>query len=308
MNLKGKAGIITGAGRGIGRSIALLMAREGASVIVNDPGAGRSGEVTTERPADEVVAEIAKAGGRAVANYNSVASYADAGRMVGQCVDTFGKIDFVVNAAGVLRERMIWNMTEDDFDTVIAVHLKGSWNMSHHAIKLMRGQRFGRIVNFSSDAFKGSVGQCNYAAAKAGVIGLTRTIARECGRYGITANAMCPFAATRMTVNDAVIANWKRRVEAGLLTQAEFEARMAMPGPEFVAPMVAYLCTDAAKDVNGQIFHAEKSRYHTYYYGEVARSIYKYENNGEFTVDELIELVPASLMAGIPTVAPAEPS
>jgi len=306
MNLEDKAGIVTGAGRGIGRSVALLMAREGASVIVNDPGAGRNGEVTTERPADEVVAEIAKAGGEALANYDSVADYASAGHMVRQCADTFGKIDFVINAAGVLRERMIWNMTEDDFDTVISVHLKGTWNMSHHAIKLMRGERFGRIVNFSSDAFKGSVGQCNYAAAKAGVIGLTRTIARECGRYGITANAMCPFAATRMTVNDAVIANWKRRVESGLLTQAEFEARMAMPGPEFVAPMVAYLCTDAAKDVNGQIFHAEKSHYHTYHYGEVARSLYKYEDNGEFTVDELIKLIPASLMAGIPNVAPAE--
>ena len=236
----------------------------------------------------------------------SVADYASAGRMVRQCADTFGRIDFVVNAAGVLRERMIWNMTEDDFDAVISVHLKGTWNMSHHAIRLMRGERFGRIVNFSSDAFKGSVGQCNYAAAKAGVIGLTRTIARECGRYGITANAMCPFAATRMTVNDAVIANWRRRVESGLLTQAEFEARMAMPGPEFVAPMVAYLCTDAAKDVNGQIFHAEKSHYHTYHYGDVARSLYKYENNGEFTVDELIKLIPASLMAEIPNVAPAE--
>jgi 3-oxoacyl-[acyl-carrier protein] reductase len=230
MNLEGKAGIVTGAGRGIGRGIALLMAKEGAGVIVNDPGAGRNGEATTERPADEVVEEIAKAGGKALANYDSVANYASAGRMVRQCAETFGKIDFVVNAAGVLRERMIWNMTEDDFDAVISVHLKGTWNMAHHAIKLMRGERFGRIVNFSSDAFKGSVGQCNYAAAKAGVIGLTRTIARECGRYGITANAMCPFAATRMTVNDAVIANWKRRVESGLLTQAEFEARMATDG------------------------------------------------------------------------------
>jgi NAD(P)-dependent dehydrogenase (short-subunit alcohol dehydrogenase family) len=247
-----------------------------------------------------VVAEIAKAGGEALANYDSVADYANAGRMVRQCADTFGKIDFVVNAAGVLRERMIWNMTEDDFDTVISVHLKSTWNMCHHAIKLMRGKRFGRIVNFSSDAFKGSVGQCNYAAAKAGVI--TRTIARECGRYG----TMCPFAATRMTVNEAVIANWRRRVESGLLTQAEFEARMAMPGPEFVAPMVAYPCTDAAKGVNGQLFHAEKSHYHTYHYGKVARSLYKYENNGEFTVDELIKLIPTSLMAGLPNVAPAE--
>ncbi len=306
MNLEGKAGIVTGAGRGIGRAVAMLMAKEGASVIVNDPGVGRGGEATEDAPADAVVAEIRDAGGKALANYDSVAEYANAGRMVAQCVETFGKIDFVVNVAGMLRERMIWNMTEEDFDLVVNVHLKGHWNMCHHATKVMRQQRFGRIVNFSSDAFKGAVGQCNYAAAKAGIIGLTRSIARECGRYGITANAMCPMAATRMTVNDAVIAGWKRRLERGLLTQAEYDARMAMPGPEFIAPMVAYLCTDAAKDVNGQTFHAERSLIHTYYFGEVARSIYKYEDGGMFSVDELVETVPGSLMAGIPNVAPAE--
>jgi 3-oxoacyl-[acyl-carrier protein] reductase len=306
MNLEGKAGIVTGAGRGIGRAVALLMAKEGARVIVNDVGAGREGQQDKDRSADEVVAEITKAGGKAIANFDSVADYASAGRMVRTCAETFGKIDFVVNTAGMLRERMIWNMTEEDFDLVIGVHLKGTWNMCTHATKMMRGARFGRIVNFSSDAFKGSVGQCNYAAAKAGIIGLTRTIARECGQYAITANAMCPFAATRMTVNDAVIANWKRRVENGLMTQKDYESRMAMPGPEFVAPMVAYLCTDAAKDVNGQIFHAEKGHYHTYYYGEVARSMYKWENGGLFTVDELVDTVPQSLMAGIPNVAPAK--
>src|SRR5262249_8318414 len=125
MKLAGEGGIITRGGRGIGRSIALLMAREGASVIVNDPGAGRNGEVTTERPADEVVADIAKAGGRALANYDSVASYADAGRMVGRCVDTFGKIDFVVNAAGGPGEGMIWEMTEGGFYTGVGLHPKG---------------------------------------------------------------------------------------------------------------------------------------------------------------------------------------
>ena len=267
---------------------------------------GRNGEVTEERPADEVVAAIKDAGGEAIANYSSVAEYDSAGRMVRECTDAFGKIDFVVNVAGMLRERMIWNMTEDDFDQVINVHLKGHWNMCHHAIKVMRGQRYGRIVNFSSDAFKGSVGQCNYAAAKAGIIGLTRTIARECGRYGITANAMCPMAATRMTVNDAVIAGWKRRLERGLLTQAQYDSRMAMPGPEFVAPMVGYLCAEDSADVNGQIFHAERSLIHTYYYGEEARSIYKYDDGGMFTVDELVESVPASLMAGIPNIAPKD--
>ena len=306
MNLEGKAGIVTGAGRGIGRAIAMLMAKEGAKVIVNDLGAGREGQATADQSASQVVAEIKAAGGIAIANSDSVSNYASAGNMVRQCAETWGKIDFVVNTAGMLRERMIWNMTEEDFDAVIAVHLKGHWNMCHHAVKMMRGPRFGRIVNFSSDAFKGSVGQCNYAAAKAGIIGLTRTIARECGRYGITANAMCPLAATRMTVNDAVIAGWKRRLDSGLLTQAEYDNRMAMPGPEYVAPMVAYLCTDAAKDINGQIFHTEKSLIHTYYYGEVARSIYKYTDGGMFSVDELIKTVPGSLMAGIPNVAPAE--
>ena len=166
MHLEGKSAIVTGAGRGIGRDVALLLAREGAKVIVNDPGVGRGGEPTEERPADDVVNEIKAAGGTAIANYDSVADYQKAGRMVAQCVDSFGKIDILVNVAGMLREKMIWNMSEDDFDAVINVHLKGHWAMSHHAIKYMRREGYGRIVNFSSDAFKGSVGQCNYSAAK----------------------------------------------------------------------------------------------------------------------------------------------
>ena len=304
MNLEGKSAIVTGSGRGIGREIALLLGKEGAKVVVNDPGVGRGGDGHDQSPADEVVAEINDAGGTAVANYDSVADYASAGRMVHQAMASFGKLDALVNVAGMLRERMIWNMTEDDFDQVILVHLKGHWNMCHHASKVMRTARYGRIVNFSSDAFKGAVGQCNYAAAKAGIIGLTRSIARECGRYGITANAMCPMAATRMTVDDNVIAGWKRRLDAGLLTQAQYDSRMAMPGPQYVAPMVGYLCTEEAGDVNGQTFHAERGLIHTYYYGEEARAIYKHTDDGLFTVDELKESIPSSLMSGIPNIAP----
>jgi NAD(P)-dependent dehydrogenase (short-subunit alcohol dehydrogenase family) len=306
MYLKGKSAIVTGSGRGIGRGIAKLLAEQGASVIVNDPGAGRGGEGNDSAPADEVVKEITDAGGVAIANYDSVADYQTAGRMVKQCVDEFGKIDILVNVAGMLRERMIWNMSEDDFDQVILVHLKGHWNMCHHAIKEMRGAKAGRIVNFSSDAFKGSVGQCNYSAAKAGIIGLTRSIARECGRYGITANAMCPLAATRMTVNDKVIDGMKRRLDSGLITQAQYDNFMAMPGPDYVAPMVAYLCTDEAADVNGQLFHAEREKIHTYSYGEEARAIFKHTDDGMFTVDELVRVVPGSLMSGIPNVAPRQ--
>jgi NAD(P)-dependent dehydrogenase (short-subunit alcohol dehydrogenase family) len=303
MHLKGKAAVVTGAGRGIGREVALLLAKEGASVIVNDPGVGRGGEPTDERPADEVVAEIEKAGGVARPNYDSVADYLKAGLMVKQCVDAFGKIDILVNVAGNLRERMIWNMSEDDFDAVVTVHLKGHWNTAHHAIKYMRQAGFGRIVNFSSDAFKGSVGQCNYAASKAGIIGLTRSIAKETYKNGITCNAICPSADTRMTLTEAVKENRRRRYEAGLMTKAQYELTLVPRGPEYIAPMVAYLCTDEADFINGQVFHVERGRINTYYFGEDYKFLHK-GGDGMFTVDELIETVPGSLMNGIVPVVP----
>jgi len=305
MHLKGRAAVVTGGGRGIGRGIALLLAQQGASVVVCDPGVGRGGEKTDERPADDVVAEIVKAGGKAVANYDSVADYLKAGLMINQCIETFGKIDILVNVAGNLRERMIWNMSEDDFDSVVAVHLKGHWNMCHHAVKYMRQAGFGRIVNFSSDAFKGAVGQCNYTASKAGIIGLTRAIARETYKNGITANAVCPSADTRMTVNDAVLANRKRRFEAGLLTKAQYERTLVPRGPEYVAPLVAYLCTDQADYVNGQLFHIERGEVKSYTFGEDFRALYKADNDGMFSVDELIEQLPTTIMTGLPEVVPS---
>jgi len=303
MHLKGKAAVVTGAGRGIGREVALMLAREGASVVVNDPGVGRGGEKTEERPADDVVAEVKKAGGRASPNYDSVSDYLKAGLMVKQCVDEFGKIDILVNVAGNLRERMIWNMSEDDFDSVVSVHLKGHWNMAHHAVKYMRQEGFGRIINFSSDAFKGSVGQCNYSASKAGIIGLTRSIAKETVKFGITANAICPSADTRMTLTDAVKANRKRKFETGLMTKAEYERTLLPRGPDYIAPMVTYLCLDEADTISGQVFHVERGRINTYYFGEDYKSLHK-GGDGMFTVDELIETVPGSLMNGITPVVP----
>ncbi len=303
MHLKGKAAVVTGAGRGIGREVALLLAKEGASVVVADPGVGRGGEKTDEHPADDVVAEITKAGGKAVANYDSVADYLKAGLMVKQCVDTFGKIDILVNVAGNLRERMIWNMSEDDFDSVVSVHLKGHWNMCHHAIKYMRQEGFGRIINFSSDAFKGSVGQCNYSASKAGIIGMTRAIAKEAYKYGITVNAICPSADTRMTLTDAVKQNRKRKFEAGLMTKAEYDRTLQNRGPEYIAPLVAFLALEDTDYINAQVLHIERGRVHTYYFGEDLRSLYK-GDEGMFTIDELIETVPGSLMNGITPIVP----
>jgi NAD(P)-dependent dehydrogenase (short-subunit alcohol dehydrogenase family) len=303
MRLKNKAIIVTGAGRGIARAAALLMAREGARVVVVDTGSGRGGEDVGERPADEVVAEIRKGGGISFPMYDSIADYTSAGKIVQACVREFGRVDGLVNMAGILRERMIWNMTEDDFDAVINVHLKGYWNMCHHAIKQMRSQGFGRIVNASSDAFKGSVGQCNYAAAKGGIISLSRSIAKEVYRYGITCNALCPSADTRMTVNDKVLENRRRKVAAGLMTQEQFDLKMQPHGPEYVAPLIAYLCTDHAHYLNGRVFHIERGVLHAYWFGEERNRIDKNENDGMFSLDELYEKMP-SLEDGVARVVP----
>jgi NAD(P)-dependent dehydrogenase (short-subunit alcohol dehydrogenase family) len=217
--LKGKSGVVTGSGRGIGREIALAMAGEGANVVVVDPGVARDGSATNAAPADEVVDEIQKKGGTAIANYGSVVDFKAAESIIKSCVDKFGRIDFLVNCAGILRERMIWNMSEEEWDAVIAVHLKGTFNCSRHACVFMREQKAGRIINLTSDAWRGTVGQCNYGAAKGGIVSLTRAIAREMGRFGVTCNALCPVAATRMTMTEEVKAGMKKRLEAGLITK-----------------------------------------------------------------------------------------
>ncbi|MEX0684257.1 MAG: SDR family NAD(P)-dependent oxidoreductase, partial [Dehalococcoidia bacterium] len=189
--LDGRNAVVTGAGRGIGRAVALLLAQEGANVVVNDPGVNVDGTGHDNGPAEQVVAEIKSASGNAVANVDSVAT-ADGGEaMVRQCVDAFGRIDFLVNVAGILRDRMIFNMAEQEWDDVINVHLKGHFNTIKPASVLMRQQRYGRIVNFSSiSGLRGISGQSNYGAAKAGIAGLTRVVARDLGRYGVTCNAI----------------------------------------------------------------------------------------------------------------------
>ncbi|GGZ21970.1 3-oxoacyl-ACP reductase [Streptomyces inusitatus] len=249
--LDGLSAIVTGAGRGLGRAEARELARLGASVVVNDYGApGRDGSgAASAAPADEVVAEIRAAGGTAVAHHGDVADHERARELIGLAVDTYGKLDILVNNAGILRDRMIFSMSESEWDTVVRVHLKGHFNTTRFASahwrersKAAGGPVYGRIVNTSSEAFlAGSAGQPNYAAAKGGVVGLTVSTALALAKYGVTANVICPRARTRMTED----------VFAGF---AEPEPGALDPlSPEHVSPLVGYLASPAASAVNGQL-------------------------------------------------------
>ncbi len=244
--LDGKVMVITGAGRGIGREIALAAAREGASIVVNDLGSGPDGEGNADLgPAQQVVDEIAAIGGKAVANGDSVAEAASAERIIKTAIDAFGRIDCVVNNAGILRDRIFHRMSVVDFELVVKVHLFGTFYMSRAAASYFREQQSGSYVHFTSTSgLVGNFGQANYAAAKLGIVGLSKVIALDMARYNVRSNCISPFAWSRL---DGTI-------------QAETEAeklrvqRMMAMGPEKVAPLAVFLASDAAKEVSGQIF------------------------------------------------------
>jgi NAD(P)-dependent dehydrogenase (short-subunit alcohol dehydrogenase family) len=248
--LDGKVAIVTGAGRGLGREEALALARSGAKVIVNDIGTSLAGEGKDESAAAGVVREIRAAGGEAAAGYEDIASWDGAKRTVQQAYDSFGRLDVLVNNAGVLRDRMSFNMSEEEFDLVMRVHCKGHFAMTRHACERWReaakksGTTFGRIINTASEAgLMGSAGNSNYAMAKAAIAALTISIAREMGKYGVTSNFIAPRARTRMTdsmpnhsIFDAPASGFDRFL------------------PTWPAQLVAFLATEAAGDVNGQGF------------------------------------------------------
>jgi NAD(P)-dependent dehydrogenase (short-subunit alcohol dehydrogenase family) len=253
MLLEGRVAIVTGAGRGIGREEALLLAKHGAKVVVNDLGGGHDGTGASSGPAAEVVAEIKQMGGQAVVNGDSVSDYKAAERMIRSAIDAFGALHVVVNNAGILRDRMIFNMSEDDFDSVIAVHLKGTFNLCRHACAYWREQHkagnnlHGRLINTSSDSgLLGNAGQANYGAAKAGIAAMTVILDKEMSRYGVTANAVAPSAVTRLTV-DAMGRGSVEQVSKDLLDKS---------GPAHVAPLVAWLASERAQNVHGEVFRA----------------------------------------------------
>jgi len=255
MLLEGKVAIITGSGRGIGREEALLMAKHGAKVVVNDLGAHFDGTgAATATPAQEVVSEIKKMGGQAVANGESVADFRAAKRIVECALDTFGKLNIIVNNAGILRDRMIFNMGEEDWDSVVAVHLKGTFNMSRHASEYWREEHKkgnvlnGRIINTASDAgLLGNVGQSNYGACKAAVAAMAIIFGQEMKKYGVTANAIAPVARTRLTV-DATPST------AALMGQEAKPGEFDMFAAANIAPLVVWLASDDAASCNGQVF------------------------------------------------------
>ncbi len=247
----GKVAIVTGAGRGIGRAHALLLAHEGAAVVVNDLGGGMAGEGHDSTPAQIVVDEIAAAGGRAVANYASVSNWSDAEAMVRQAVDTFGGLDILVNNAGILRDRMSFSMDEAEFDAVIDVHLKGHFAPSRFAAAYWR-ERFkatnapvnAKIVNTASESgLYGNAGQTNYAAAKAGIASMTIVMARELERLGVRVNAVCPVARTRLTEATPGAADY----------MAKKDGEPDQFAPENISAVVAWLASDLSEGVSGQV-------------------------------------------------------
>ena len=303
--LKDRVAIVTGSGRGLGRAHALALAAEGAKLVINDLGVEPDGSGGAIAPADEVVAEIRENGGEAVASYESVADFDAAGRIVGTAMETFGRVDILVNNAGIFRHKLFWELSEEEWDHVMDVHLGGTFNMCRHAVPVMMDQRYGRIVNTSSSQWRNPEGRANYGAAKGAITSLTWGLAFELRNHGITVNAIAPMGATRayddMTYKDTLL-------DAGLdRIKDPGEQGTNRAGPEYASPTVVWLAGEDAANVNGLVFRLGSGKVARYSHPTEARSLNRdWRTEGIWPLSELRELLPETLLLG-PTRPPFVP-
>ena len=282
--LNGKVGVVTGAGRGIGREICLDFAQEGAKVVVNDLGGDRDGS-GEGKIADEVVKEIQDLGGEAVANYDSVGTVEGGENLFKTTIDAFGEMDFLVNNAGILRDRTLYNMEESDWDAIMEVHLKGHYNCTRPFVRYIRDEnRLNcRILNMSSvSGLYGNFGQTNYGAAKAGIAGFSRSLALEVAKYKCTVNTISPGAATRLTID---------LIEAA---GREYDENDWTQGPEQIAPVVTWLCSEEANDITSQIIHSQGGILGIMQQPAVIKS---FTSDNLWTIDQLDQLMPELIEA-----------
>lgn len=294
--LKGRVAVVTGAGQGLGRAEAIGLAAQGAKVVVNDLGTAIDGKGASKEPSDKVVEEIRSAGGTAMASYDTVATEEGAESIIKAAVDSFGRIDVLVNNAGFTRDRMIFNMTNEEWDAVMQTNLYGTFFCTRYACSVMRQQGYGRIINTSSHAGLGNMGQANYSAAKEGIIGFTRTVARDMGRYGVTCNAIRPVAGTRgfsALVKEKGLKEAWAKLWGAEVAEQKVRLMEEVYRPEDVASLVVYLASESADQVNGCIF--EVWHEHIGIYIEpppVGQVLWK---DGRWTPEELVEAMPKTL-------------
>lgn len=314
MRLAGRSAIVTGSTHGIGRAIALALAREGARVVVNGRGAGPDGPGTRSDEADAVVREIEAAGGEAIACVGAVNDFDFAGRLVETCANRFGSVDILVNNAGTAGGLSVDLCPPAHWQQVVDVNLNGTYYCSHHAAKRMKAQRWGRILSCSSFAHTGFIGGSCYPASKGGVASLGRAMARNLGFYGITSNVICPEARTRMinaeqpgsAIHDSHMASLEKR---GFLSPAKTRAFIDLPGPEGVAPFCVYLCLPEADYINGQVFNVEGGRIGLVPEPHEIRTLERdVRRDGIWSLDTLCELVPQTIGMELRNPVPQRPA
>ena len=288
--------MVTGAGKGLGRAEAIGLAAQGAAVVVNDLGASIDGSGSSEQPADEVVDAIQESGGAAIASHDSVADKEGAGRIIRTAIDYFGRIDVLVNNAGFTRDRMVYNITDEEWEAVIKTNLYGTFYCTRAACKVMREQGYGRIINTSSHAGLGNMGQASYSAAKEGIVGFTRTVARDMGRYGVTCNVIRPVAGTRgfeELVSEKGLGEAWAKMWGEEAAEQRIKQMLELNRPEDVAGLVVYLSSEAADNINGCVFEVWHGHIGIYQDPPPVEQVLTKE--GRWTPEELTEAMPSTL-------------